>query len=164
MIRRLVQPVFVALAFLSACGAPPATDSPPRAAAPTIPQAMTAPTRPASPSPVDPPPVVLSPREPDAPGAIEAGNAAELAAVKSALERATPRDAVQPRRDPPEPGPQHAVAPASNATETLSERDLAAVRESLPALRERMGQVIQRSFDAESFKQLLTNHPEFRKD
>ena len=74
------------------------------------------------------------------------------------------RSAGRSSSEPVEPQPSAGAAAVSPLAETLSERELAAVREALPAIHERTGQIIQHSFDAESFKRLLTNHPEFRKE
>jgi hypothetical protein len=88
----------------------------------------------------------------------------DLAAVKAALERAAQQSVIQPTGELAEARSQEMATAPTTPIETLSERDIAAAREALPALQERLGQTIQRHFDAESFKRLLTNHPEFRKD
>ena len=166
MIRCPMRFGFVAVVLLAACGTPPATDSTPRAATPSMPQATATPSAPASRSVPESPPVVMSSSraETAVPSAVDARNAAEDAAIRAALERAVSPSAVPPSGETRKPSAPNVPAQASAAAETLSERDLAAVRESLPALQQQMGQVIQRSFDAESFRRFLVNHPEFKKE
>jgi len=167
MIRRPMWLGLVVVVLLAACGTPPTTDSTPRAAAtPSLPQATATPPAPASRSVLDSPPVVMSSSraEPAVPSAVDARNAAEDAAIRAALERGASPSAAPPVGETSKQRAPNVPAQASAAAETLSERDLAAVRESLPALQQQMGQVIQRSFDAESFKRFLVNHPEFKKE
>lgn len=141
----------LALLIFAGCQSPPAP--PPISTAPPEPTTTVRPAHELAPAAVVvhiPRPVVAPATEPSL---VDAKNAADREAMKTALQRAS-QVATEPR-------PQAEVTAPS---EVLSERDLAAAREALPALQERIGHVIKQHFDADTLRRALTNHPEFRKE
>jgi hypothetical protein len=145
--------ILAVLVLAVGCQSPPA--SAPVSTVPPEPAVNT--TQPVGQAPqsaAEAPPTSIAPVPVRESSAVEAKNAADLEAMKAALLRTV-------RPSPAASGLPGQIEPAD---ETLAERDLAAARESLPALQERMEQMIPRHFDAETLRRILTTHPELRKD